>query len=432
MAEELRSRGYPTRSVFNWRSPLPIWLVGHLPYPWIGRATLSLLGLAMLVLGTAVVLREERPRIGRALLTALLLTGPTLVCGKRGMFISMHEPWAGTLIAISVSTVGLNWRGPAVVAGLLAPFFRVLALPYPLLCAALAWREHRYKELAVWVAGLLAWAAFFGFHWLEVTGVMPPGGRFHTHSWIQFGGLPFIIASVSANVYLLLLPPWVAALYFVAAMFGLLGWHTIGGRQVAITVSLFVLLFSVVGQPFNLYWGMLYAPLLCFGAARFPASLHDLWVAAQLSGSRSRWPSGMTEKVGSAQGPWRLVVRATGEVVVPTLILADRFWLRFAGLQFRPRLPQGAGLLLVPCGSVHTCFLSFPIDLICLDSQGRVVGVRKHLRPWRAAIAPAGTHAIIGTRRRRNGVRSGTGTSGRMPQRRRSRATPFFAISPLG
>ena len=27
-AAELTARGYPTRSVFNWRTPLPMWLLG--------------------------------------------------------------------------------------------------------------------------------------------------------------------------------------------------------------------------------------------------------------------------------------------------------------------------------------------------------------------------------------------------------------------
>jgi uncharacterized membrane protein (UPF0127 family) len=120
----------------------------------------------------------------------------------------------------------------------------------------------------------------------------------------------------------------------------------------------------------------------------------------------ARQPDASTGKAsGTPSGPggqfqpaaWRLVVRASGEVVVPRLILADRFWPRFVGLQFRGGLPQGSGLLLVPCRSVHTCFLRFPIDLTCLDRRGRVLQVRKHLRPWRAAVAPAGTHAVLET-----------------------------------
>jgi uncharacterized membrane protein (UPF0127 family) len=94
---------------------------------------------------------------------------------------------------------------------------------------------------------------------------------------------------------------------------------------------------------------------------------------------------------------WRLVRRTTDKVVISELILADHFWPRLAGLQFRRRLPPGAGVLLVPCRSIHTCFVRFPIDLVYLDGQGQVLGVRKGLRPWRAAIAPAGTHAILET-----------------------------------
>jgi uncharacterized membrane protein (UPF0127 family) len=121
-------------------------------------------------------------------------------------------------------------------------------------------------------------------------------------------------------------------------------------------------------------------------------------MARQPDASTDRASGTQSEPVGQSQpAAWRLVDRATGEVAVPKLILADRFWPRFVGLQFRDCMPQGAGLLLVPCSSVHTCFLRFSIDLICLDCRGCVVEVRKHLRPWRAAIAPAGTHAILET-----------------------------------
>ena len=34
--DELRPAGYPTRSVFNWRTPLPMWLVADCPTPaWV-------------------------------------------------------------------------------------------------------------------------------------------------------------------------------------------------------------------------------------------------------------------------------------------------------------------------------------------------------------------------------------------------------------
>ena len=39
--------------------------------------------------------------------------------------------------------------------------------------------------------------------------------------------------------------------------------------------------FAVVGLPYNLYWGLMTAPMLCFGPVRAPRTLLDLWRAAR-------------------------------------------------------------------------------------------------------------------------------------------------------
>jgi uncharacterized membrane protein (UPF0127 family) len=92
---------------------------------------------------------------------------------------------------------------------------------------------------------------------------------------------------------------------------------------------------------------------------------------------------------------WQLVERVTGQVVVETLEIADRYWSRLWGLQFRKTLEPGCGLLLVPCSSIHTACVRFPIDVVLLDRGGRVLGVRSHLRPWRMMAGAPGTHAIL-------------------------------------
>jgi uncharacterized membrane protein (UPF0127 family) len=92
---------------------------------------------------------------------------------------------------------------------------------------------------------------------------------------------------------------------------------------------------------------------------------------------------------------WRLVSEMTGETVVGRLTIADGFWSRFAGLQFRRPLASDAGLLLVPCNSVHTCFLRFPLDVVFLDRAGSILTVRRKLRPWRLALGPRGSHAAL-------------------------------------
>ena len=92
---------------------------------------------------------------------------------------------------------------------------------------------------------------------------------------------------------------------------------------------------------------------------------------------------------------WQLASETTGKIVVARLTIADGFCSRLVGLQFRRKLPAGAGLLLVPCNSVHTCFVRFPVDVVFLDRGGRIVAVRQNLRPWRLAFGPRGSHAVL-------------------------------------
>ena len=85
----------------------------------------------------------------------------------------------------------------------------------------------------------------------------------------------------------------------------------------------------------------------------------------------------------------------TGKTVVAQLTIADGFWSRLAGLQFRRPLASDAGVLLVPCNSVHTCFMRFAVDVVFLDGDGAVLAVRQSLRPWRLAWGPRKSHAVL-------------------------------------
>jgi hypothetical protein len=146
------------------------------------------------------------------------------------------------------------------------------------------------------MAGVVAWGVFFAWHWTQTLPLVAPDAVAHQEGWVQFGGAPFVISTVQMTAYLLLVPQWVTALYFAAAMFGLAGWHTPWGQRTGLTVSLFVLAFGFVGQEFNQYWGSLVAPLLCFGVVRFPASLRDLWRAAAIG------PAGQTAETAVSPG----------------------------------------------------------------------------------------------------------------------------------
>lgn len=299
-ATELPSRGFPTRSVFNWRTPLLAWLLGQLPSEAWPKALLGTLGLVLMLLTFEALAREEdhrrsadsgstvnqertdvRPawrRLALPAACALLLSGPLLPT----LGDSAVQPvyWASVLIAMSACAYGVERPALGVALGLAALFLRELAMPYVVVCVALAWWHDRRSELCAWGLGLMAWGLFFAFHAWQVSRWMPHDAQSHVQGWIQFGGAGLVIAAAQMNSYLLALPQWVTAIFLTAALVGFAGWSTPMGTRIGLTVCLFFVGLAVVGQRFNNYWGIVIAPLLCFGVVQFPASIQDLCRAA--------------------------------------------------------------------------------------------------------------------------------------------------------
>jgi len=74
---------------------------------------------------------------------------------------------------------------------------------------------------------------------------------------------------------------------------------------------------------------------------------------------------------------------------------AESFWARLVGLMGRRGLEEGEGLLIAPCSSVQTFFMRFPIDVIFLDREGRVVKVAPALVPFRVAFGGRGARDAL-------------------------------------
>ena len=69
------------------------------------------------------------------------------------------------------------------------------------------------------------------------------------------------------------------------------------------------------------------------------------------------------------------------------LAIADTHWTRLRGLLGRRAgdFRKGCGLWIVPCHGVHTLGMAFPIDVLYLDRDLRVIYIHSELRPWRVA-----------------------------------------------
>jgi uncharacterized protein len=69
------------------------------------------------------------------------------------------------------------------------------------------------------------------------------------------------------------------------------------------------------------------------------------------------------------------------------LTVADTHWTRLRGLLGLDtgEFGKGRGLWIVPCRGVHTLGMRFPIDVVYLDRQMKVIHVQSELQPWRVA-----------------------------------------------
>lgn len=67
---------------------------------------------------------------------------------------------------------------------------------------------------------------------------------------------------------------------------------------------------------------------------------------------------------------------------------SERAHERVQGWLGREAVRPGEGLLLVPCGSIHTVGMRFSIDVAFLDRRGRVLKLCPGVRPGRLAWGP--------------------------------------------
>ena len=111
--------------------------------------------------------------------------------------------------------------------------------------------------------------------------------------------------------------------------------------------------------------------------------------------------------MGETKRVLRVTNETRGAVLAESCGVARSYWARLRGLLFRPPLVDGEGLLIAPCNSVHTFMMGFPIDVLFVDKERRVVHLIPSMPPQRASRIvrkardvielPAGISARTGT-----------------------------------
>ena len=107
-----------------------------------------------------------------------------------------------------------------------------------------------------------------------------------------------------------------------------------------------------------------------------------------LRGRNASQPSAYMDTFSQVTNPER------GTVLATRLEVADSARKRSKGLLGRDGLNSGGGLWIVPCESVHTFFMQFPIDLVYLDRKNRVKKTRSGVGPWRLSACLT-AHSVL-------------------------------------
>ena len=82
-------------------------------------------------------------------------------------------------------------------------------------------------------------------------------------------------------------------------------------------------------------------------------------------------------------------------LVLFSIKVAESFFSKLTGLIFKKNLNSGEGLLVENCNSIHTFWMRFPIDVLFLDANNRVIYIVKDLKPFRVTPLIRGAIKVL-------------------------------------
>jgi uncharacterized membrane protein (UPF0127 family) len=80
--------------------------------------------------------------------------------------------------------------------------------------------------------------------------------------------------------------------------------------------------------------------------------------------------------------------------VINSVWKTETAWERMRGLLGRKKLKDQEGLLIVPCSSVHTIGMRYAIDVVYLDTIGKVLKTVSRLKPWRFSLCSGARYTL--------------------------------------
>ncbi len=259
--------GFPVSSVFNWRLPTAAWITAALPTN--GWARWGLIAIALIACERLIRREEDESGGRRSWLLGWWLFGVVSWLWDGEAYLA-QEVWAAVILLAALAARRVD--RPLLGVGLetAALFVRELALPWVLVSLVMAGWRRQWREAGTLAAGLVAWGLFFAWHAAEVQSRLTGGEAAASPAstgWLAWGGLSFLAATMRMNGLIHVAPPVIGLVLLALGLAGLIRRNDELGRRLAAVVGVYVAAFCVVGQPWNMYWGLMYVPALGWGLA---------------------------------------------------------------------------------------------------------------------------------------------------------------------
>jgi uncharacterized protein len=97
--------------------------------------------------------------------------------------------------------------------------------------------------------------------------------------------------------------------------------------------------------------------------------------------------SGLPRAESRGQSPFALTNTRNNRIVARTLLTAFDSASRRKGLLDHDSLADGSAMIIAPTSAIHTFAMRFTIDVMFVSKDGRVLKVRRDVKPRRMAAA---------------------------------------------
>lgn len=91
----------------------------------------------------------------------------------------------------------------------------------------------------------------------------------------------------------------------------------------------------------------------------------------------------------------KLINSKNGKIIAEEVEIADNFFTRFKGLLGREGLNNGMALHIIPCTSIHSCFMKFKFDAIFINKKNQIIHLAENMPAWRFSKTCFSARSII-------------------------------------